>query len=192
MKKIIILANTSWNIHNFRRNILQMLLDASFEVVVVTPIDAFLSFLQDFPNTRHIPLQKLARKSINPLRDIELAKELITIFKIEKPNIILNYTIKPNIVGGWMARHLKIPYICVVTGLGYTFLHNGLLYFLTKILYRLAFQKAKKIIFENIEDRLLFNPLGICSPEKSLSVKGCGSKTECPKLFSTPINLLSL
>jgi Glycosyl transferase 4-like len=100
MKKIIILANTSWNIHNFRRNILQMLLDAPFEVVVVTPIDAFLSFIQDFPNARHIPLKKLARKSINPLRDLQLANELIRIFEIEKPNIILNYTIKPNIIGG--------------------------------------------------------------------------------------------
>jgi hypothetical protein len=100
MKKIIILANTSWNIHNFRRNILQMLLDAPFEVVVVTPIDAFLSFIQDFPNARHIPLKKLARKSINPLRDIQLANELISVFQNEKPNIILNYTIKPNIVGG--------------------------------------------------------------------------------------------
>jgi glycosyltransferase involved in cell wall biosynthesis len=76
--------------------------------------------------------------------------------------------------GGGVARHLKIPYICVVTGLGYTFLHNGFLYFLTKILYRLAFQKAEKIIFESIEDKFLFNQLGICSPEKSLSVKGCG------------------
>lgn len=174
MKKIIILANTSWNIHNFRRNILQMLLDAPFEVVVVTPIDAFLSFIQDFPNARHIPLKKLARKSINPLRDLQLANELIGIFRAEKPNIILNYTIKPNIIGGGVAQFFKIPYICVVTGLGYTFLHNGFLYWLTKILYELSFQKAEKVIFENIDDRLLFNQLGICSPQKSISVKGCG------------------
>jgi hypothetical protein len=100
MKKIIILANTAWNIHNFRRNILQMLLDTPFEVVVVTPMDAFSSFIQDFPKIRHIPIKKLARKSMNPLRDIQLANELIGVFQNEKPNIILNYTIKPNIIGG--------------------------------------------------------------------------------------------
>jgi glycosyltransferase involved in cell wall biosynthesis len=53
-------------------------------------------------------------------------------------------------------------------------LHNGLLYFLTKILYRHVFSKAEKVIFENIDDRLLFNQLGICNPQKSISVKGCG------------------
>ena len=173
-QKILLVANSTWNIHNFRRNILRTLLASGFDVVVVTPIDSYLSYLKDFPTIRHIPLKNLARKSTNPIHDLRLFLELNKIFKKESPNLILNYTIKPNIWGGMAAAKRNIPYICVVTGLGYAFLHNGFVNFFSKILYRLSFKNADKVVFENIDDRVLFNDLKIVAPEKSISVKGCG------------------
>ncbi len=176
-KKILIVANTTWNIHNFRRNILHILLDNHFEVVVVTPIDVYLSYLNDFPKVRHIALKNLGRKSINPFKDIRLTREFIRIYRQELPDLILHYTIKPNIFGGIAAHNMKIPYICVVTGLGYVFLHSGFIHFISKVLYRFALKNASKVIFENIDDRLLFIDLNLCLPENAISVKGCGVNT---------------
>jgi glycosyltransferase involved in cell wall biosynthesis len=173
-RKVAIIANSAWNIHNFRRNILQVLLDADCEVVVVTPIDSYLGHLSDFPRIRHIPLQHLHRKSTYLLHEWQLWRELMAILRSEKPDLVLNYTIKPNIWGGIAAARLGVPYICVVTGLGYSFLHNGWIHFLSKTLYRYAFRKADKVVFENIDDRLLFNSLGLTTAAQSVSVKGCG------------------
>lgn len=176
-KKILIVANTAWNIHNFRRNILHILLDNYFEIVVVTPIDSYLSYLNDFPKVRHIALKSLGRKSTNPLKDIQLTREFVKIYRQEKPDLILHYTIKPNIFGGIAAHLVNMPYICVVTGLGYVFLHSGFVHFISKLLYRFALRNAYKVIFENIDDRLLFIELNLSLPQNSISVKGCGVNT---------------
>lgn len=176
-KKILIVANTTWNIHNFRRNILDILIHNHYEIVVVTPIDNYLSYLNDFPKVRHIALKNLGRKSTNPIKDIKLTREFIAIYRRENPDLILHYTIKPNIFGGIAAHLVKVPYICVVTGLGYVFLHSGFIHFISKLLYRFALTHAQKVIFENIDDRLLFIDLKFSLPENSISIKGCGVNT---------------
>lgn len=145
--------------------------------MVVTPIDVYLSYLNDFPKVRHIALKNLGRKSTNPFKDIRLTREFIRIYRQELPDLILHYTIKPNIFGGIAAHNMKIPYICVVTGLGYVFLHSGFIHFISKVLYRFALKNASKVIFENIDDRLLFIDLNLCLPENAISVKGCGVNT---------------
>ena len=122
-QKIVIIANSTWNIHNFRRNILNILLENGFEVVVIAPLDTFITYLNDFPTVHHIPLKHLARKSLNPFHDLRLFFELKKILRRENPDIVLNYTVKPNIWGGLAAAWLSIPYVCAVTGLGYAFLH---------------------------------------------------------------------
>jgi glycosyltransferase involved in cell wall biosynthesis len=171
---IAITTNATWNIYNFRLNILQILIENQYVVIVVAPEDEYKVYQEKFPMVKHIPLKQLARKGMNPFQEFLLCHELFQIFKREKPDLIINYTIKPNIYGGIAASLLKIKYLCVVTGLGYTFLHNGLVYSTSKILYRLAFKKANGVIFENVDDKNLFNSLKLVDEQKSFSVKGCG------------------
>jgi glycosyltransferase involved in cell wall biosynthesis len=183
-KKIAIVANSTWNIHNFRLNILTVLSQYNYDITVIAPTDQYITYKKLFPQVKHINLKKLVRKGTNPLKDWQLTLELLNIYRAEKPDIILHYTIKPNIFGGIAAQIAKIPYICVVTGLGYSFLHEGFINFISKKLYRYSFNKSEKVIFENIDDRLLFNQLGLVGPEKSISVKGCGINIDHFKPFS--------
>ncbi len=177
-KKVVIVANTSWNIHNFRKNILRALISAGYDVVTLTPVDGFMDFLNEFPEVRHIELSKLHRKSINPFYDLLLLNELHSIYKKEKPDIIIHYTIKPNIYGSIAARMTKLKCISVITGLGYTFIHNGMLGWFSEQLYRNGLRSNEKVIFENDDDRLLFLDKKIISSENAISVKGCGVDTE--------------
>ena len=176
--KMALVANSSWNIYNFRLNVLEILLAKGYEVIVIAPLDVYSHFSNDFPTVRHIPLQNLARRSLNPLHDLLLIAELFSIYRQEHPDILLHYTIKPNIYGGLVARWLGLRTIGCITGLGYAFIRTGFVHSLSKLLYRWAFARVERVIFENIDDRLLFNALGIVEAEKSVSVKGCGINVE--------------
>lgn len=173
-QRIAIVANTTWNIYNFRINVIEKLLTEKFEVTVIAPIDKYIHYKKQFPEVNHIPLKKLNRDSINPWKDIKLTYELYNIYKRIQPDIVLHYTVKPNIFGGIATRLNRIPSIAVVTGLGYAFIHNGYIKKVTKLLYRYTAKFHNKIIFENIDDRSLFVQERLITKEQSISIKGCG------------------
>ena len=175
--KIIVVANTTWNIYNFRLHLLETLEAAGYQIVVVAPLDEYIVYLDKLNQCSHIPLKNLSRKGINPLSDFALMNELYDIYKREKPNIIIHYTIKPNIFGNLAAALLRIPSICIVTGLGYAFIHNGFIKALSDSLYKFSFRFARKVIFENKDDRNLFVETHLSQADKSIAVKGCGVNT---------------
>jgi glycosyltransferase involved in cell wall biosynthesis len=176
--KIALVANSSWNIYNFRLNVLDILIEKGYEVIVLAPLDIYSHYGNEFPTVRHIPLRFLARRSLNPFHDLAFVFELFSIYRKEKPDILLHYTIKPNIYGGIVSRFLGLPTIACITGLGYTFINTGFVHGLTKQLYKFAFGRVERVIFENIDDRLLFDDLKIVEAAKSVSVKGCGINIE--------------
>ena len=175
---IAIVANTTWNIYNFRLNILDVLLENGFDVVVVAPVDKYIFYKEEFPEVKHIPLKTLSRDGTNPLKELILLREFYKIYKKIKPDLILHYTVKPNIYGGIAAGMLKIPSIAVVTGLGYAFIHNGMIKTITKFLYKVSSKFHDKVIFENVDDKLLFENYNLVKKEQGISVKGCGVDIE--------------
>jgi glycosyltransferase involved in cell wall biosynthesis len=148
------------------------------QVLVIAPLDEHIFYLNQLRHTTHQPLKNLARKGRNPLNELRLISELLKIFKREKPDLVINYTIKPNIYSNIAAKLRGIPSICVVTGLGYSFLHNGLTNFISQKLYKFSFKKADKVIFENQDDCQLFIDDKICKSEQAVAMKGCGVDTE--------------
>ncbi len=176
--RIAVVANATWNIYNFRLNILDVLLANDFEVFVVAPVDKYIFYKEDFPEIVHIPIKKLSRDGTNPVKEIILINEFVQIYKKIKPDIILHYTIKPNIYGGIAAGILSIPSIAVVTGLGYAFIHKGIIQSITRLLYRFSSRYHKKIIFENTDDLELFVKGRLIKANKGISIKGCGVDVE--------------
>lgn len=173
-KVIALVANTTWNIYNFRLNLIDKFLSEGMEVVVIAPVDEYLTYKEKYPTVRHYGLRLLDRDSTNPIKDILLLLELIRRYKKIKPDIILHFTNKPNIYGGIAARIAGIKSIAVVTGLGYAFINKGFVRAMMTWLYKLSARYHSKFIFENIEDRELFENLGIVEAGRAISVKGCG------------------
>lgn len=177
MKKNInigIVANTTWNIYNFRLNILDKLLQEEWNVYVFAPIDEYIEYKDRYPTVKHIAIRTLKRDSRSPLRDLILMLELRRKYKRYNLDIVLHYTHKPNIFGTLAARMLRIPSISVVTGLGYPFLKKGWIESLVKLMYKFTSPLAKKVIFENEDDRILFLKQGLVPEKLAVSVKGCG------------------
>jgi glycosyltransferase involved in cell wall biosynthesis len=74
------------------------------------------------------------------------------LFRKLKPDLVINFTIKPNIYGSISAGLLGIPSVSVITGLGYTFIRESWLTKLVKLLYWLAFRFNRAVVFQNSED----------------------------------------
>ncbi|MEO1263436.1 MAG: glycosyltransferase family 4 protein [Bacteroidota bacterium] len=177
MKKILIVDNSSWNIFNFRKPLVKKLSELNHEVYVVSPIDEYIHYLNETEFIKHIPCKYLKPRSRNPFRDVLLVIELLIIYFRKKPDLIIHFTIKPNIFGNFAARILSIHSISVVTGLGFTFLNPVGVNRLIPWLYKIAFKNIKKLVLYNPDDRDVFVQQKIISPTKCTIISGSGVNT---------------
>ncbi len=150
----MIVVNTSWNIYNFRLNLMRALRDNGFRVVALAPRDNYSVKLQE-EGFEWIELP-FDNQSTNPIKESIQIKSFYTIYKHIKPDILLHYTIKPNIYGTLAAKLLNIPVINNVSGLGTIFLNNNLSSKVAKQLYKFSFKYVNKVFFQNDDDLNLF------------------------------------
>ena len=157
--KIVIASNTAWYLWKFRLSLAQALRAAGHEVVAVAPRDAHADKLEE-AGVRFVPLP-MDNAGTNPVRDLLYLVRLFRILRREKPAAFLGYTIKPNIYGGLACRGLGIPSIHNVSGLGTAFMKKGILSCIACALYRIGLGRARKVFFQNRDDRNEFVGLGL-------------------------------
>ncbi len=170
--KIAIVLNTSWNIYNFRRGLVNALINEGHEVVAIAPKDEYTDKLINLGCT--FSEVKMDSRGANPIKDIALTFELYRIYKYHKPDVILQYTIKPNIYGTFAATLLKIPVINNVCGLGTAFLNKNMVSRIAIVMYRLAFRFPKLVFFQNKDDRDFFLKSGIVKDSQTDVLPGSG------------------
>lgn len=152
--KVAIVLNTSWNIYNFRMNLVRSLQAEGHEIHTVAPTDDYTHFLTEAGCIHHAV--KMDSRGANPVKDMALIVELYGIYKRVKPDVILHYTIKPNVYGSLAASFLRIPVVNNVCGLGTVFLKDDLLSSIAMFLYRISFKFPRKVFFQNPDDLNLF------------------------------------
>jgi glycosyltransferase involved in cell wall biosynthesis len=119
------------------------------------------------------------RNGLNPFTDISTLYNFIKIFKIEKPDIVLSYTIKPVIWGGIAASFFSnIKFYGLITGLGFAFQKGGVkrsfLNLIATSLYRLALFNSSKVIFQNPDNMQVFITEKIVTKDNAVRVNGSG------------------
>ncbi|MBC7487698.1 MAG: glycosyltransferase family 4 protein [Cytophagaceae bacterium] len=171
-KTIALLVNTSWNIYNFRVNIIKALTDHGYEVLCIAPPDNYSDKLTS-EHVHYVPV-KMENRGVNPWRDFLLFLSLWRLFRQYKPDVILQFTIKPNIYGSLAARLAGIPVINNVSGLGTVFLNNNLSSKVAMLLYKIAFRSPFKVFFQNGEDRALFIDKGLVKSSITQVIPGSG------------------
>jgi len=174
--RIAVVLNTSWNIYNFRMSLVRTLLTQGHEVHTIAPRDNFTSLLAEEGCIHHDV--KMDSRGANPIKDSALIAELFFIYRKIKPDIILHYTIKPNVYGTIAAAMLRIPVINNVCGLGTVFLKNNLVSAIAIFLYKISFRFANKVFFQNPEDLKLFVNKKMVRPEAVDLVPGSGIDLE--------------
>ncbi len=170
--RIAIVLNTSWNIYNFRMNFVKALLAEGHEVHTIAPHDDYSHYLTEAGCVHHD--LKMDSRGANPLKDFLLIFELISAYRKVKPDVVLHYTIKPNVYGTLAAAILRIPSINNVCGLGTIFLKKNLVSSVAIALYRLAFRFPKKVFFQNPDDRALFVDKKLIASSATELIPGSG------------------
>ena len=184
MKKVLLIANEYTTIVNFRMELLTELVK-SYEVVVVVP-----------HHDRDIEIKDVGCKVINvavertgknPFHDIAFFNEIKRLLKLEKPDIVFTYTIKPNIYGGLACSKLKIPYVPNITGLGDSIVSGGLLSKISLFLYKKGLKKAQTVFFQNEFNYEFMKRKGIVS-NSCIVLPGSGVNLERNAFCAYPKN----
>lgn len=172
--KVAIVSNTSFNIFNFRLGLIKHLQKSGIEVVYVAPYDEYVNEISQQTNAKFFELKKLSRKGYNPVSEILLCKELYEIFKKEKIDVSISYTIKPNIYCALAAKLCGIKSILNITGLGAVFLNNHIGNYVAKWLLWFSNRIATQVVFQNNTDKVLFEKNGYVNSSKSVLINGSG------------------
>ena len=170
-KRVLILANNSDGLYGFRRELIARLAQEN-EVFASVPDGGFFEQLQALGCT--VIETPIDRRGINPVTDGKLLLRYIKLLRQVKPDLVITYTIKPNVYGGMACRLLGIPYAANITGLGTAFQKEGALRQLVTVLYRMALKKAKVVFFENAANRDTLVGEKIVAAEKCRVLMGAG------------------
>ncbi len=117
MKKILMVTNHSYMLWQFRRELIRTLLK-DYEVAVSTP---FAGHERDFAEMGCQMIQTdIDRRGINPVTDLKLIKAYNKILKENTWDMVITYSIKPNIYGNSLPHEVD-TLLCACTGFGYCF-----------------------------------------------------------------------
>lgn len=182
---IVITANTSWNVVNFRFELLSRLIADGYAVTVISPRDSSVSLLRELGcEHQHI---RMTSRGINLIGELITLAQLVYFFAKRRPDVALGFTVKNNIWGAVAARICRVDFIPNTTGLGSSFMGHALLEFFIRKLYRFAYKNIFMCFFQNEEDRNLFVEVGILSHRKTKVIPGSGINTSTFKPCATSV-----
>lgn len=168
--KILIATNHSYMFYRFRKELVETLMQ-EHEVILSTP------FVGHEDNLKAMGLRcintEIDRRSINPFKDMKLLKTYRKMLDDIQPDLVITYSIKPNIYMGSACKAKGIPYVTNVQGLGTAF-EKPVLSSVVSVMYRSALQKAKTVFFENEENAQFFLHQNIISAQQMKVLPGAG------------------
>ena len=200
--KVLLIGSHAGSLVNFRGPLIKALISRGHQVSIIAP---------DIPPDISITLNnmgasfhdiKMQRTGLNVVQDAAYLYRLWRQMNRTKPDLVLTYTIKPNIWGAFAARLSGIRSAAMVTGLGYAFTtgidgagcKQAIIRKLAVKLYARATRCNDKVVFQNPDDVNDFIAAG-CLHDKSKAclVNGSGvsmSYYERAPLPDAPIFLM--
>lgn len=173
---VLLTVNAAWNVRNFRWPVLRALIDRGDRVTVLAPPDHTVAEIEA-AGARFLPL-RMRQAGLGPADNLGLAVQMHRALARERPDVVLSWTIKTNILGALSARRLGIPFIPNVSGLGTAFLSGSALRLAAHALYRAAFARLDTVFFQNDEDLALFVEERLVRGEAATLLPGSGIDLE--------------
>lgn len=148
--RVLIVANNDVGLYKFRRELVEALLRLH-EVHICLPDGEYVVNLQAMGCVFH-PYE-FDRHGTNPIAELKQISFYKSLMRSVKPDVVLTYTVKPNVYAGMACASLNIPYMANITGLGTAIANGGLMQKFLKLLYRHGLRKAHTVFFQNEENR---------------------------------------
>jgi glycosyltransferase involved in cell wall biosynthesis len=174
--KILLFANTDWYLYNFRLALAQAMQALGHDVVLVSPEGNYAPRLKALG--LHWICFPLTRRGMNPLLEISTVVRLYSLYRKEKPDLVHQFTVKCVLYGSLACYLLGIrPVVNSVTGLGYVFNDgNGTRRWLRGfiILFNRLVLRRTWVIFQNPDDRAIFQENRLVDPRRVALIRGSG------------------
>ena len=166
----MVITNHSYMLWQFRRELIGKLME-DYDVIISTP---FVGHEDDFKAMGCTMIETdVDRRGINPKTDMKLYLTYRRLLKEHHPDMVVTYSIKPNVYAGYACRQMRIPYCVNVQGLGTAFQKKGLREIVIRM-YKTALKKAKTVYFENKGNAKVFLQEQIIRREQMCLLKGAG------------------
>ena len=132
-----------------------MFIKKGYKVILIAGKD---SFHKNFKNNKITKIfLSIDERGMNPFSEIKTILSLYRIYKNIKTDLILHFTIKPNIYGSLISKFINIKSISFVTGIGHIFLKKkSLIKNIITIVYKYALSSNVEVWFTNKSDKDLF------------------------------------
>ena len=185
---VLIISNNAAGLLNLRRELIISLIQIA-DVYVCVPPDNFSNQIIDLGGKFiEIPFD---RRGKNITGEIVLLKKYISIIKKYRPDVVLTYTIKPNIYGGLVCRLTGTPYIANVTGLGTELQKNSAFSKILFKLYSFSIKKAKKVYVQNRSIKERFEKNNVSENCEVLPGSGVNLEKHCYERYPSEENGIS-
>jgi len=195
--KFFLISSKNRTVYNFRGDLVREIVSRGYDVTVTGPdmtdVDKIKDLGADFVE---IPLNK---DNTNIFGDIKYCRRLYKLFKKEKPDSVLGYTVKPLVYGSIAAKLARVKNINVfVAGTGYAFISKSfkarVLGLLVKLLYKIGLGCCNTVVFFNPDDKDEFCKRHLVKESKCYVVGGSGVNMEhfTPKPYPEKITFFML
>lgn len=191
-QKLLIIANSARELELFKGDFINAALAAGFSIAIICRGEEY--YLQALKaRGTEVFVAGALRNSLSLFADIKYSWQLYKIIRWLKPNIILNYTIKPVIYASIVAKIAGVNCVySLLPGLGYLFSHQTWKFkisqTLCRVLYRAAAFCNKKIIFLNQDDRNDFLQKKVLPTRKAIVIDSEGVNLQAFNLITLPEN----
>lgn len=175
MSKILFLVNHDITIYNFRMELVQALIKEGHQVIISSPYGDRIEYLIN-EGCEHKNID-ISRHGMNPVKECVLIGKYIKLLNEVKPDVVLSYTVKPNIYGGIACSITNTPYIVNITGLGTAVENGGILQKILCMLYKIGLRKAHTIFLQNTYNADFFASKNLYK-EKHKIIPGSGVNLE--------------
>lgn len=172
--KIFLCDNRLGGLLGFRGDVIIHLIQQGHAVTLIAPdaITDWDNIGKEYIKDVHIKHVKMHPSSLNPIFDFLLFIQYFNLFRKERPDIVINYTIKPNIYSTIAANLNNCKTICMVAGLGYMFKGNNIIKRIGRWLYKTGLQKSVKVLTLNQKNYQVLIQQKIVAPEKLILLRG--------------------
>ena len=170
--KILITGLTDSGMFRVRKEIMSAFLQDGHDVIVVTPASDVFPKIEQL-GCKFIPI-RINAHGLNPLEDLQIIKDYNSILRKVKPDIVLSFTIKPNLYCGINCRTMSIPQVMNITGFGTALDTPGLRQKFLVSFYRIVAKNVRLIFFQNKSNLIRFKNWHIASEKQYKLLPGSG------------------
>jgi len=172
MDRIVLIANTSWYLYNFRSRLISQLVDQGYHVYCLAPRDDYSTRLCELG--ANYVAYGITQRGRNPFREMLAVFSLFLHLRRIQPKFVLSFTVKCNLYAGLCRHLLAFDQIANISGLGECFDRAGPLNAVVRWLYRIALKNCSVVFFQNKDDYEMLTASRLVSPDASHVLPGSG------------------